>query len=117
MVKNNLLKLDYRIEDTDSGCLVTFFIDNLPDKCFCVIKGDFDTALNNLKSTLNSIGLCGLTETFKMVNETNVDSIDLNGVECFKPSETIPGAFERVDLKEQLIHKLEECLRQLKNEQ
>lgn len=116
MLRDSTLCLDYEIEDTSSNPLITFYVSNLTDNSFCKIKGDFDTAVTKLKSTLYSIGLCGLSETFKMVNATNVDSIDLNSVECFKPSNNLMGA-ERVDFKEQLINQLEDCLKQLKNEQ
>lgn len=116
MVKNCTLRLQYKIEDTDSECLITFYVSNLTDGMFYKIKGDFDTVERKLKSTLNTISLCGLAEIFKMVNITNVNSLDLNDIECLKPSNKNMLGFESVDLKERIINKLEECLKQLKNE-
>lgn len=113
-LKDSTLRLNYEIEETDSGCLVTFHIYNLARDSWSKFTGDFDTALNKLKSFLFTVGLCGLTETLKIANTTNTNSIDLNGVLGF---EFTNRGVECFDFKEQMIHKLEECLKQLKNEQ
>lgn len=112
-LRDSTLRLTYEIEDTDSGCLITFRVYNLATSAWCRIEGDFDTVVTKLKSTINTIGLCGLTETFNIVNATNVHSIDLNDVEGFKFTNRGPECF---DFKERMINKLEECLKQLKNE-
>lgn len=113
-LKDSTLRLNYEIEETDSGCLVTFHIYNLDRDTWSRFTGDFDTALNKLKSFLFTVGLCGLTETLKIANVTNTNSIDLNGVLGF---ELTNKGVECFDFKEQMIDKLEECLKQLKNEQ
>lgn len=113
-LKDSTLELNYEIEETDSVCLVTFHIYNLDGDAWSRFTGDFDTALNKLKSFLFTVGLCGLTETLKMTNTTNTNSIDLNGVLGFKLTNRGTECF---DFKEQMINKLEECLKQLKNEQ
>lgn len=110
-LKDSTLRLNYEIEETDSGCLVTFHIYNLARDSWSEFTGDFDTAVTKLKSTINTISLCGLAETFKIVNITNVNSLDLNGVLGF---EFTNRGVECFDFKEQMIHKLEECLKQLK---
>lgn len=112
-LKDSALLLNYEIEETDSGCLVTFHIYNLARDAWSKLTGDFDTALNKLKSLLFTVGLCGLTETLKIANTTNTNSIDLNGVLGF---ELTNRGVEVFDFKEHMIDKLEECLKQLKNE-
>lgn len=112
-LKDSTLRLNYEIEETNSECLVTFHIYNLVRDSWSSFTGDFDTALNKLKSFLFTVGLCGLTETLKTANTTNTNSIDLNGVLGF---EFTNRGVECFDFKEQMIHKLEECLKQLKNE-
>lgn len=113
-LKDSILRLNYEIEETDSGCLVTFSIYNLDRGTWSIFTGDFDTALNKLKSFLFTVGLCGLTETLKMANVTDTNSIDLNRVLGLELTEM--GVIKYFDFKEQMIHKLEECLKQLKNE-
>ena len=127
MLKDNTILIKYKIDKTSLVSVITFFVFDISDgsglhlncSSSCIIKGDYNTAINKLKSTLHSIGLCGLAETYKMVNSTNVDLIDLNDIDWIKPSFRPTKNFikhKQVSFKEQLISRLEECLKQLKNE-